>query len=141
MAITNLTSMGSDVGIKKNIENINIFGVAHQEMVEYVNETLRKLYIVPVTESLTANNTHSILRVLIDNSPITITIGEDIQPGTSLFIVDELGLSETDNIIINLNGFTANGSTSNIVIAKNFGYLELLCTSNNTFIIVREKLT
>ena len=57
-----------------------------------------------------------------------------------IFIIDELGLSETYNITLDLNGDSANGSTSDIVIAKNYGFVELYCTSAGNFIIVREKL-
>lgn len=122
--------------LKEFIKSVNDNGVNNL----YVDEVLRDLHITDATENKILNKHDRVVRVTINLLPITLTIGTDILPGCSLFIIDELGLSETHNITINLNGFEANGSTSNIVIAKNFGFLELYCTSNNNFIITREKL-
>ena len=122
--------------LKEFIKAVNDNGVNKL----YVDELLRNLYIQPITESVIINKSHKIERVLLSSSSITVTL-DGFQPGDSIFIIDELGLSETHNITVNLNGYTANGSTDNIVIAREFGYIELYCTSNDTFIIVREKLT
>lgn len=121
--------------LKTFLKNVNDNGVNKQ----YVDEVLRNLSILDIVESTTINNTARVCRVLLDASPITITL-DGILPGTSIFIIDELGLSETYNITLDLNGDSANGSTSDIVIAKNYGFVELYCTSAGNFIIVREKL-
>lgn len=121
--------------LNNSLQKINSFGSKES----LVLTTQRNLFITEATTSRIIKNSERVVRVLIDSLPITLTL-ENFYPGSSIFIIDELGLSETHNITIDLNGFEANGSPSNIVIAKNFGFIELYCTSNNNFIVVREKL-
>lgn len=117
------------------IQKINSFG-ANEDLVKKI---LRDKYLTEATESRIIKNTERVVKVRLTTSPIVLTLDE-FYPNSTIMIIDELGLSETHNITIDLNGFEANGSALDIVIAKNYGFVELYCIANNNFIITREKL-
>lgn len=71
------------------------------------------------------------LLVLVNSSSsltFTLTASDSVRVGMSVIFYDNTRNSETYPITINRNGNTINGSTDNLTIAKNGGYVWLKCT-------------
>lgn len=133
--ITNLVSMSSEIGIKKNIENINEFGASYQDIIDREND------LKSSNNTWSGTNDFSSLTLGSNGTTSGLEIGNSLS-GSGLSFIDfhyGIGSSQDYNVrfLNNANeSFLCSTATKNIfsIDNSNFGFnVNSIPVSDNTY--------